>query len=73
MLLTEKPKAASTAAAWEGETVVIEPRHPWRKLGLGEIWSHRELLYFFIWRDLKVRYKQTAFGAAWGPFSSRCS
>jgi lipopolysaccharide transport system permease protein len=65
MLLTEKPKAASTAAAWEGETVVIEPRHPWRKLGLGEIWSHRELLYFFIWRDLKVRYKQTAFGAAW--------
>jgi lipopolysaccharide transport system permease protein len=43
MLLTEKPKAASTAAAWEGEIVVIEPRHPWRQLGIGEIWSHREL------------------------------
>ena len=45
--------------------VVLEPRHGWRQLGLGEIWAHRELLYFFIWRDLKIRYKQTVFGAAW--------
>ena len=30
-----------------------------------ELWSYRELLYFFVWRDLKVRYKQTAFGALW--------
>jgi lipopolysaccharide transport system permease protein len=44
---------------------VLEPRHGWRQLGLGEIWAHRELLYFFIWRDLKIRYKQTVFGAAW--------
>ena len=32
---------------------------------LREIWRNRELLYFFVWRDLKVRYKQTAFGALW--------
>jgi homopolymeric O-antigen transport system permease protein len=32
---------------------------------LREVWAHRELLYFFIWRDLKVRYKQTALGPAW--------
>ena len=34
-------------------------------LDLHELWSYRELLYFFVWRDLKVRYKQTAFGALW--------
>jgi lipopolysaccharide transport system permease protein len=32
---------------------------------LGELWAHRELLYFLTWRDLKVRYKQTLFGVAW--------
>ena len=32
---------------------------------LREIWRNRELLYFLVWRDLKVRYKQTAFGALW--------
>ena len=31
----------------------------------GELWEYRELLYFFVWRDIKVRYKQTAIGAAW--------
>jgi len=44
---------------------VIEPRHGWLDLGIGELLAHRELLYFFVWRDLKVRYKQTFFGAAW--------
>lgn len=34
-------------------------------LDLAEIWAYRELLYFFVWRDIKVRYKQTAIGAAW--------
>lgn len=32
---------------------------------LGELWDYRELLYFFVWRDIKIRYKQTAIGAAW--------
>jgi len=34
-------------------------------LRLGEVWQYRELLYFLAWRDIKVRYKQTALGAAW--------
>src|SRR5213079_2784504 len=33
--------------------------------GLKELWEYRELLYFLTWRDIKVRYKQTALGAAW--------
>jgi len=46
-------------------TVVIQPSHGWSALGLREMWQYRELLYFMIWRDIKVRYKQTALGAAW--------
>jgi lipopolysaccharide transport system permease protein len=45
--------------------VVIEARHGWRELGLAELWSHRELMFFFVWRDLKVRYRQTVFGVLW--------
>jgi lipopolysaccharide transport system permease protein len=45
--------------------VVIEPRKPWAALDLKEMWAYRELLYFLVWRDVKVRYKQTALGAAW--------
>src|SRR5919205_1419111 len=36
-----------------------------RGLDLRELWEYRELLYFFVWRDVKVRYKQTVIGAAW--------
>jgi lipopolysaccharide transport system permease protein len=43
----------------------IEPSRGWVSLKLGEIWEYRELLYFLTWRDIKVRYKQTALGAAW--------
>jgi lipopolysaccharide transport system permease protein len=57
--------ASGSACGASQELVVIEPRHGWRELGLREVWSHRELLFFFVWRDLKVRYKQTVFGAAW--------
>jgi lipopolysaccharide transport system permease protein len=45
--------------------VCIEPSKGWFSLKLGELWTYRELLYFLIWRDVKVRYKQTAIGAAW--------
>lgn len=45
--------------------VRIEPSRGWVSLGLRELWSYRELLYFLIWRDIKVRYKQTVLGAAW--------
>jgi len=46
-------------------TVVIKPTKGWVRLGLGDLWTYRELLYFLVWRDVKVRYKQTALGAAW--------
>jgi lipopolysaccharide transport system permease protein len=45
--------------------VVIEPSRSWAALDLYSLWSHRELLYFLIWRELKVRYKQTLLGASW--------
>jgi lipopolysaccharide transport system permease protein len=44
---------------------VIEPTTGWRAVDLRELWEYRELLYFLCWRDIKVRYKQTALGAAW--------
>ena len=43
----------------------IEPSRGWVSLKLNEFWEYRELLYFLIWRDVKVRYKQTVLGAAW--------
>jgi lipopolysaccharide transport system permease protein len=43
----------------------IAPPRGWFELNLREMWDSRELLYFFVWRDLKVRYKQTAIGVAW--------
>lgn len=43
----------------------IQPSQGWVSLQLRDLWLYRELLYFFIWRDIKVRYKQTALGAAW--------
>ncbi|MGH9681654.1 MAG: ABC transporter permease [Candidatus Acidiferrales bacterium] len=45
--------------------VRIDARRGWFALDLPELWAYRELLYFFVWRDIKVRYKQTAIGAAW--------
>jgi lipopolysaccharide transport system permease protein len=45
--------------------VVIQPSRGWVSLKLAEPWQYRELLYFLVWRDVKVRYKQTALGAAW--------
>jgi lipopolysaccharide transport system permease protein len=46
-------------------TVLIEPTRGWTSLRLRDVWEYRELLYFLVWRDVKVRYKQTALGAAW--------
>ncbi len=43
----------------------IAPSRGWVSLKLGELWEYRELLFFLVWRDIKVRYKQTALGAAW--------
>src|SRR5258708_2716861 len=57
--------ARVSAQASPTATVRIEPPRGWLELRLREVWMYRELLYFFVWRDLKVRYKQTVIGVAW--------
>jgi lipopolysaccharide transport system permease protein len=46
-------------------TLNIEPPGSWQTVNLAELWRYRELLFFFVWRDIKVRYKQTVLGALW--------
>lgn len=50
------------------QEVVIRPKKTFSLADLQELWRYRELLYFFTWRDLKVRYKQTAIGVLWSVF-----
>jgi lipopolysaccharide transport system permease protein len=53
----------------------IQPSQGWVSLKLRELWEYRELLYFLTWRDIKIRYKQTALGAAWAilqPMFTMC-
>jgi lipopolysaccharide transport system permease protein len=69
MKKTNPPVQASLAPT--GQTpgaavhIHIEPPGRWSALELGQIWRYRELLFFLVWRDIKVRYKQTALGVAW--------
>src|SRR6266480_2171464 len=49
----------------ETPLVVIEPSKAWVNLDLKNVWVYRELLYFLTWRDVKIRYKQTALGVLW--------
>jgi lipopolysaccharide transport system permease protein len=52
---------------------IIRPGKGWASLDLAALWEYRELLYFLVWRDIKVRYKQTALGASWAiiqPFGT---
>jgi homopolymeric O-antigen transport system permease protein len=49
----------------EKPVVTIEARTSWAPLNFRDLWACRELLYFLMWRDIKVRYKQTVLGAAW--------
>jgi lipopolysaccharide transport system permease protein len=60
---TVGPVTASSSAA--DDVVVIEPTRGWVSLRFGDLWRYRELLYFLVWRDVKVRYKQTLLGAVW--------
>lgn len=70
------PGAIAAAAGASGSTpaevalpdkplVSIRPGGAWVALNLRDLWHYRDLLYFLTWRDVKVRYKQTALGAAW--------
>lgn len=45
--------------------IVLKPHSGWQPIDLQEFWSRRELLRFLVWRDIKIRYKQTFFGGAW--------
>ena len=56
---------ATDAARPEQPLTVIEARGSWSAFDFRELWRFRELLAFLIWRDVKIRYKQTAIGAAW--------
>src|SRR5580693_588642 len=58
-------QAALATELRERSVVRIEARRGWLALDLPELWAYRDLIYFFVWRDIKVRYKQTAIGAAW--------
>lgn len=65
-----KPDAPSFAGGLsynlpDKPVVTIETRKSWVPLNLRDLWAYRELLYFLMWRDVKVRYKQTVLGAAW--------
>ncbi|MGQ9898220.1 MAG: ABC transporter permease [Acidobacteriota bacterium] len=60
-----KTTAHNTEATTTSPVVCIEPTRGWVAVKLSELWAYRELLYFLIWRDIKVRYKQTLLGAAW--------
>ena len=49
----------------ETPTLIIRPPRKWVPIDFSELWGYRELLYFFVWRDVKIRYKQTGLGVAW--------
>lgn len=55
----------SPRASIQPGRVLIRPVSGWSPLNLRDLWEYRELLYFLTWRDIKVRYKQTALGVAW--------
>ena len=61
---TDMPRLSSGTSD-DVPLIRIEPSMGWVPLKLKDLWDYRELLYFFIWRDIKVRYKQTVLGAAW--------
>ena len=72
---SQKSELASTPSFEENTTQVvldealphirIQPSKGWVALRLRELWAYRELLLFFVWRDIKVRYKQTILGVSW--------
>ncbi len=61
-MLVEAPSTSPTA---EHTQIVIEPTRGWISPQLRALWQYRELMYFLVWRDIKVRYKQTALGISW--------
>jgi lipopolysaccharide transport system permease protein len=60
-----KPSAAQLPPDSSADAVKIQAAKAWPSLKLGELWAHRELVYFLVWRDIKVRYKETILGTSW--------
>src|SRR5215475_11833107 len=58
-------KTQSDRAPADAPVTILRPSKGWPTLNLHELWEYHELLYFLVWRQLKVRYKQTVLGAAW--------
>src|ERR1700751_3098517 len=65
--VTSNPSVAAPADTLGSGSVCvrIEPPRGLLNLHLGELWAYRELVYFFVWRDVKIRYKQTLIGVVW--------
>jgi lipopolysaccharide transport system permease protein len=61
-------RASKLQSAVDTPVIRIKPSRGWSSLRLGELLEYRELLYFLVWRDLKVRYKQTVIGVGWAVF-----
>ncbi len=59
------PQPDVTNVSTSTSTLILEPSKGFVGVNLRDVWAYRELLYFLIWRDVKVRYKQTALGATW--------
>jgi lipopolysaccharide transport system permease protein len=62
---TAPPRQASFNHLPAEPVTKIRPSSFWESFDFAELWAHREVLYFLMWRDLKVRYRQTILGAAW--------
>jgi len=64
---SSKPPGASPSEDLHSSlpTTSIRPRSGWQAINFRELWRYRELLYFLVWRDVKIRYKQTILGATW--------
>jgi lipopolysaccharide transport system permease protein len=62
---TMEASSASRGAPGRVPFTILRPTTGWRALDLGELWAYRELVYFLVWRDVKIRYKQTLLGGSW--------
>jgi lipopolysaccharide transport system permease protein len=62
---SQKSQASAASSVETLPEIVFTPPKGWLGLNVRELWTYRELLYFLVWRDIKVRYKQTVLGVAW--------
>lgn len=65
LLVVDEPLPAPAEQRAVADVSVIRADDRWQIVKIKELWRYRELLYFIVWRDVKVRYKQTMLGAAW--------